>query len=95
MAESEEPRVSQLIAGLGEDSAALERFADGDLVDRLGRWYRVLIQELAQSPSSRQPLLAFADELLDTRRQIDRSNAANARLLMERLAYRWSRLRGL
>ena len=62
----------------------------------LSRWYRYCVAEmghqrcLAELPQPDHRLLAaFADELIQIRRQILFTNGANVRLLLERLAVRW------
>ena len=68
-----------------------------DLVAWLGRWYRRLLMHLGQTPipdctvADRQ-VSNFALELLSIRRQIESSNSANSRLLLERLIVRWLQL---
>ena len=72
--------------------AALKALVGGDLVAWLGRWYRHVVQQAREAPRAAAAQLDFAQELLSTRRQIDASKSANARLLLERLLYRWQRL---
>ncbi len=65
---------------------------EDDLPDWLGRWYRKIVLRVAEKPKESATLLEFADELLNVRRQLLSSNSANARLLLERLLFRWQRL---
>lgn len=63
----------------------------------LGMWYRHVVGRLASlnepaALSERAALVEFADTLLDVRRQIMTSNAANVRSLYEYLVLSWSRL---
>ena len=58
-----------------------------DIAHFLSRWYRYLVW--AQRDRAQRVLLAFAEEINQARLQIETSNAANARLLLERLVYQW------
>ena len=51
-----------------------------------------LIQQQSERPS--RVLLAFAEELMDTRRMIETSNTTNIRLALERLFYLWQQVCG-
>jgi DNA polymerase-3 subunit delta' len=90
--------VTWLDATLSEPLAVLiEQVMAQDLSDWLGRWYRRILEHLQGGTldgivAEPEALLRFSDELLDARRQIATSNAANARLLMERLVVQWHRL---
>ena len=73
--------------------------AFGSLVDEavesgpttlLAGWYRLLIQQQRGRPS--RLLLAFADELNESRRMIETSNSTNIRLTLERLFYLWQQI---
>lgn len=73
---------------------AVEQALETNVVHWLGRWYRRILLHMTSTPipncsASNQSLIAYADELLDTRRQIEMSNAANTKLLLERLLVRW------
>ena len=82
------------------DSAAVSQLVKDDNVDTvefLGRWYRDLIDRVAQSLSAgnqtaAEELVSFAERLLDVRRQIISSNAANQTLLFEELMQRYRKL---
>ena len=56
----------------------------------LAAWYRVLIQQQSKQPN--RVLLAFAEELIDTRRMIETSNSTNIRLALERLFHLWQQV---
>jgi DNA polymerase-3 subunit delta' len=56
----------------------------------LAAWYRVLVQQQNARPS--RVLLAFAEELIDTRRMIETSNSTNIRLALERLFHLWQQV---
>jgi len=78
-------------------STAVEQVLKTDVVAWLGRWYRRLIHHMTANPipncmASNRSLIAYADELLDVRRQIEMSNAANTKLLLEHLLVRWLQL---
>ena len=79
----EEPP-DKLVAELGEV----------DLVDWLGRWYRSLMMMVAEQEArvATRGYFRFCDELVNVRRQIETSNAANSRLLLERLIVLWRKL---
>ena len=70
-----------------EPNTSIASILEADLVDVLARWYRDLIWQ--QRASANRTLLAFADEINQTRLQLETSNAANPRLLIERLVYQW------
>jgi hypothetical protein len=70
-----------------ETTTSISSILEEDLVDVLSRWYRDLIWQ--QRQSANRTLLAFADELNQTRLQLETSNAANPKLLIERLVYQW------
>ena len=70
-----------------ETASSISSILEADLVDVLSRWYRDLIWQ--QRQSANRTLLAFADELNQTRLQLETSNAANPKLLIERLVYQW------
>ena len=72
--------------------AEFKTLLDGNVVNWLGRWYRLVVAEIGRDPKGSQARLSFADELLSVRRQIESSNSANARLLIERLLYKAERL---
>lgn len=76
---------------------AVAQVMDVDALAWLSRWYRRILLHLQgvaipQSQASARLLLGFADELLDIRRQLESSNAANTRLLLEQLIVRWVQL---
>ncbi len=81
-----------LLANEGSREKQLKALLDDDLVAWLGRWYRLAIARIGSAPTESDSLIKFADELLNTRRQIESSNSANARLLLERLIFLWQRL---
>jgi len=62
-----------------------------DLVAWLAQWYRAIIPMLLVHKSPRE-WFGFCDELIEIRRQIETSNAANSRLLLERLITLWRKL---
>ncbi len=69
---------------------------EGDVAKWLSRWYRVL-QPIAQTALEdnkeyARQLMRFSDKILDVRRQIVTSNAANERLLIEYLVLEWRKL---
>ena len=70
-----------------DPSTRIADILEADLVDTLSCWYRDIIWQ--QHENANRTLLAFADEINQTRLQLETSNAANARLLMERLVYQW------
>tara|TARA_B110000483_G_scaffold240775_2_gene322154 strand:- start:1070 stop:1933 length:864 start_codon:yes stop_codon:yes gene_type:complete len=70
-----------------DPSTSITSILESDLVDVLARWYRGLIWQ--QREKANRTLLAFADELNQTRLQLETSNAANPKLLIERLVYQW------
>ena len=82
------------------DSAAVGQLIKDEEIDTiefLGRWYRELIERISQSlqsgdRDSAERLVSFAEALLDVRRQIISSNAANQTLLFEELMQRYRRL---
>jgi hypothetical protein len=81
-------------AGLDNAVAAVINL---DVVSWLGRWYRRIGLHLQGEaiPGCTAPARAlhgFTDQLLSTRRQIESSNAANSRLLLEALIVRWVQL---
>ena len=78
-------------------AAALELALKQDLVALLSRWYRRLImhlqgQAIPDITAHERLVVEFADEVLDARRQLETTNAANPRLHLERLLVRWSKL---
>ena len=97
--EQEEPPLAPLLGALCSASLATQAVADllAWDVDRLtSAWYRHCGALLAGTGrikgltvSEPALLAAFADELLDIRRQLLTTNSANQRLLYERLAVRW------
>lgn len=56
----------------------------------LAGWYRLLIQYQQNQPN--RALLAFADEVNETRRMIETSNSTNVRLALERLFHLWQQV---
>ena len=86
---------ADLAAGSLADNVA--EALQSDVVALLGRWYRRIVQHLGGRPIAqlRAPdmrVLDFADQLLSARRQLETTNSANGRALMEGLLVRWSRL---
>ncbi len=78
-------------------SSAVDDVLKTDLVAWLGRWYRRLLLHLGPAPIpdcsiDARELAEFASELLSIRRQIESTNSANSRLLLERLIVRWLQL---
>ena len=76
---------------------SLEPIMQGDKVNWLARWYRRVLLHLGGDSipgcqGSAAALIGFSDELLLIRQQIETSNSANARLLIERLIVRWVQL---
>ncbi len=68
-----------------------------DAVLWLSRWYRRLLLHLRgdaipNCQIAASALIGFADGLLSIRRQIETSNSANTRLLLEHLVVRWVQL---
>jgi len=81
----------------GSMSSAVDQVVAGDIVMWLGRWYRRLLLHMASQPIPNcaieaPSLFEFADEIVSIRRQIESSNSANARLLLEHLIVRWLQL---
>jgi hypothetical protein len=78
----------------GADLATLiDEIGDVDVVAWLARWYRAILWRLAHDEAaSTRSMHAFADELISIRRQIETSNSANTRLLLERLIVLWRKL---
>ncbi len=75
-------------------AAALEQAQSAGVMIWLDQWYRRLLAHLSDAPlAGRQAeaaaVLSFTDALLSARRQIDTSNSANQRLLLEALIVRW------
>jgi DNA polymerase-3 subunit delta' len=84
------------LAAVGLEDA-VGQVINADLVVWLGRWYRRVLLHLQGTaiPNCSAPakgLHGFVDDLLSARRQIESSNAANARLLLESLIVRWLQL---
>lgn len=103
--EQEEPPLGPLLGALSGAGSASQAVADllAWDVDRLtSGWYRHCCALLGgtgrigrlnvEDPAR---LAAFADELLDVRRQLLSTNSANQRLLYERLAVRWQAAAGV
>ncbi|XOV81610.1 MAG: hypothetical protein ACFHXK_12075 [bacterium] len=75
-------------------SAALEQSLSAGAIVWIDRWYRRLLAHLNDAPLSglhadASAVLTFSDALLSVRRQIDTTNSANQRLLLEALIVRW------
>ena len=75
-------------------AAALEQAQGAGVLQWLDRWYRRLLAHLSDAPIAGMQAEAaavhgFTDALLSARRQIDSSNSANQRLLLEALIVRW------
>jgi len=84
------------LMGLSHENldAAVSEVLERDVATWLANWYRRILlhakgHTLNDSQAPLQSLLRFADGLLLTRQQIESSNAANARLLLEDLVVRW------
>jgi len=75
-------------------AASVGALDDMDLVEWMGRWYRQILALVCDAPESDQAraLHEFAVELLQARRQIATSNAANSRLLLEYLVVQWRKV---
>ncbi|HAL40856.1 MAG TPA: hypothetical protein DCP57_00335, partial [Gammaproteobacteria bacterium] len=88
-AEAGSDSVDQWMARLEAANPApvLDELMKLDIAHFLSRWYRYLVW--AQRDRAQRVLLAFAEEINQARLQIETSNAANARLLLERLVYQW------
>ena len=88
-AEAGSDSVDQWMARLEAANPApvLDELMKLDIPHFLSRWYRYLVW--AQRDRAQRVLLAFAEEINQARLQIETSNAANARLLLERLVYQW------
>jgi len=76
---------------------AVAPILSSNVVACLARWYRRILGHLQGDviPScgvAHRSLFVFADELLSARRQIESSNAANSRLLLEGLIVQWVQL---
>ncbi len=71
-------------------AACVKAVLEGDVLAILGDWLRWILWQQRQRPQRRQ--LAFAKELAETRYNIEHSNAANTRLLVERLTTYWQRI---
>lgn len=98
-AQTEQLDLTVWLTGLAAASLdeAVGQVTDGDVVSWLSRWYRRIALhlqgvEIPQCRATARSLLGFADELLNVRRQIEASNAANSRLLLEQLIVRWVQL---
>jgi len=79
-------------AGTGPSRAKFldQLAAAGDLPSLLDQWYRIALRKLAKgNKRSAEPLLAFADELLICRFQIESTKGVNVRLLLDRLLFVW------
>ena len=93
-----EQDLTDWLSKLPEDSlAAADTVLNGDVVEWLGRWYRRLIlhmggQSIPGCGIGQASLIRFADEIISARRQIESSNAANAKLLLQSLIVRWLQL---
>jgi DNA polymerase-3 subunit delta' len=88
-AEAGMPSIEQLTNDLaGKKSATvLTVLADYDMSDLVERWQRMLVKRLVEAPDP--ALFEFSDELTAFLRQVENSNSANVKLLLERLAHRW------
>jgi len=91
--------MTQWLAALGSVplAGAVEPVLEADVVDWLGRWYRRVLLHVGGSPvpgceASHSALIGFTDEIVSVRRQIESTNAANVRLLLESLIVRWLQL---
>jgi len=93
------PDLTHWLTALATENLAssVDVVLDTDVVDWLGRWYRRLIlhlggQSIPGCGAGYRALILFADEILSIRRQIESTNAANAKLLIESLVVRWLQL---
>ena len=73
---------------------AVAPILNGDVVTWLSRWYRRILLHLQgvaipACGAGQRALHGFAAELLAARRQIESTNSANSRLLLEQLIVRW------
>ena len=73
----------------------LDPWLEGEVAERLGRWYRHAVSLLAAAGPETRRVLEFTDELLGVLRQVEASNSANQRLLLERLLHRWRALQSV
>jgi len=93
------PDLTDWLSALAPENlaSAVAVVLDANVVDWLGRWYRRLVlhlggQSIPGCGAGYRPLILFADEILSIRRQIESTNAANAKLLVESLVVRWIQL---
>ncbi len=87
--------LTRLDAGPAALETAVKEAQAAGAVNWLAQWYRFVLQTLRTEPSSQhRPLFEFADRLLDARRQLETSNAANEKALLEYLILGWQRLPG-
>ena len=86
--------LKQLARGPGALEAAVKDAQAAGAVNWLAQWYRFILQTISkEGPMGHQALFDFADRVLDARRQLETSNAANERALLEYLILGWQRLR--
>ena len=98
-AEAGERPMGELLGDLAAGRPVMDEMVGLD-ASRLGaRWTRWLVRNLAQDPDfpagrdrNRRRAFAFADELTRFHDQVNRSSAANVRLLLERLCHKWQLL---
>ena len=79
---------------VGKVSDIVDQVLTLDCVAWLGNWYRFLLGRLAIKSEQTESLdftkvFDFCDELVATRKEIEMSNSANKRLLLERLIVDW------
>lgn len=90
-----EPEVDRWLQNLsmGTYHQAVAAVAKDAHADWLARWYRLILQRLRLagdlSGGYHRNLFAFADQLLNARRQLLYTNGANGQLLLEQLSYQW------
>ncbi|MCZ6640727.1 MAG: hypothetical protein O7F71_04070 [Gammaproteobacteria bacterium] len=96
---------TSLLKMLGEIAASanpvsyVQRLIEMDPVNLTGRWFRYAQALVAGDLKMRElesvtpkKLIKFVDELLWVRRQLETTNSANPRLLLERLVVQWHSL---
>ena len=91
--------IAELLGDLGAGRPVIDELLGLDPSRLSARWGRWLVRALADDAGSAERsrlhprrALAFGDELTRFHDQVNRSNSANTRLLLERLCYRWQAL---
>lgn len=95
-AESGERPIAELLQDLAGGRPVLDELSGLDASRLSARWARWLVRALAgetEAPAgldlNSRRAFAFADELTRFHDQVNRSTAANVKLLLERLCYQW------